>query len=180
MGSYILIALVVVVAAVLARAASKPNTLRIQRSARIEAEPMTVYAWLDDFHKWSEWSPWERLDPALQRTFSGTASGKGAVYAWQGNKKVGSGRMEILESSAPGSLRIKLDFFTPFEAHNVAIFVLTPGGGGTDITWTMEGPADFRSKLMSTLINMDKLVGKDFEAGLSNLKGLSERTPANT
>ncbi|MFN8574274.1 MAG: SRPBCC family protein [Gemmatimonadaceae bacterium] len=175
MGLYILIAVLVLVVAVLALAASKSNTLVIQRSAQIDADASAVFAWLDDFHKWSDWSPWERLDPALQRTFSGSASGKGAVYEWQGNKKVGSGRMEILESSPPRGLRIKLDFFTPFEGHNVTTFALVGRDKATDVTWTMEGPSNFQSKLMRTFINMDKLVGKDFESGLANLKQLAER-----
>jgi hypothetical protein len=111
----------------------------------------------------------------MKRTFSGSASGRGAVYAWDGNKNVGSGRMEILDASSPSKIVIKLDFFTPFEAHNTAEFTMLPQGDTTGVDWLMHGPAPFMSKLMQVFMNIDKMVGKDFEAGLSNLKKLTEK-----
>ena len=114
------------------------------------------------------------MDPALQRKFSGAEAGKGAVYAWEGNKKVGQGRMEITESSPPSRLRIKLDFIKPFEGHNFTEFTFVPRAGGTDVTWTMTGPRPFMMKVMGTFCNMDKMIGKDFEAGLANLRTLAE------
>jgi len=111
----------------------------------------------------------------MKRTYSGAASGKGAVYAWDGNKNVGSGRMEILDASAPAKIVIKLDFFTPFEGHNTAEFTMLPQGDGTSLTWLMHGPAPFMAKIMHVFMNVDRMVGKDFEIGLANLKRLTEK-----
>lgn len=174
------IALVIVVAlaALLLFAATRPGEFRVQRSVRIQAPPGRVFANLDDFRRWTAWSPWEGLDPELQRTFSGAASGVGSVYEWQGNRKVGKGRMEITRSDTPGRLIIKLDFLKPFEAHNTAEFALDPiadaQGEATQLTWSMHGPAPFVSKLMGIFVSMDKMIGKDFEAGLAKLKSVAE------
>jgi hypothetical protein len=111
----------------------------------------------------------------MKRSYSGEASGKGAVYAWEGNKNVGSGRMEILDASAPAKIVIKLDFFTPFEGHNTAEFTMLPQGDATNVTWLMHGPAPFMSKVMQVFINLDNIIGKDFEIGLANLKRLAEK-----
>jgi hypothetical protein len=125
------------------------------------------------------WSPYENKDPAMKRSYSGAESGKGAVYAWDGNKNVGSGRMEILEASMPSKIVIKLDFFTPFEGHNTAEFTMLPQGDATnlttDVTWLMHGPAPFVSKVMQVFMNIDNMIGKDFEVGLANLKRLTEK-----
>jgi hypothetical protein len=110
----------------------------------------------------------------MKRTFSGAESGKGAVYAWDGDKNVGSGRMEILDT-VPSKILIKLDFFKPFEGHNTAEFTMLPQGDGTNLTWTMYGPANFMSKLIQVFMNLDNMIGKDFEAGLANLKKLTEK-----
>jgi hypothetical protein len=131
---------------------------------------------LDDFHRWSDWSPWEKLDPAMTRIFAGPASGKGAIYEWEGNKKVGKGRMEILDVEPNTQLRIKLDFLSPFEAHNIAEFTIENCGDSIRIVWTMYGPASFALKVMHLFMNMDKMVGKDFENGLENLKNLAEKS----
>jgi hypothetical protein len=167
------------VAIVLILALTKPDIFRIQRVATIKAPAETVFSLINDFHRWGSWSPWETRDPAMKRTFSGADSGKGAVYAWDGNKNVGSGRMEILDASAPWKITIKLDFFKPFEGHNTAEFTMLPQGGannsGTTVTWTMHGPASFMSKVMQVFMNLDNMIGKDFEAGLSNLKKLTEK-----
>ncbi|MBW8849872.1 MAG: SRPBCC family protein [Xanthomonadales bacterium] len=171
----ILIVLVLAVAGVLLYAATKPDTFQVQRRATIAAPPERVFALIDDFHRWGEWSPWEKLDPAMTRTFEGPASGTGAVYAWKGNKDVGQGRMEITESTPPGRIAIKLDFIEPMESDNVTEFVLAPKDGGTEVTWTMRGPSPYLTKVMDTVVGMDRLIGKDFEAGLANMKAAAER-----
>ena len=174
----ILIVLVAAVAALLAFAATRPDTFTVQRSATIAAPAGRIFPHLDDFHRWGAWSPWEKLDPELKRTFSGPESGKGAVYAWEGNKKVGAGRMEILESDPPSRLRIQLDFIRPFEAHNTTEFTLLPEAGRTQVTWTMRGNHNFMTKVMSIFTDMDRMVGPDFERGLAALKTLAETESA--
>jgi len=159
----------------LAIAASKPNAFRIERSASIDAPPERVFALIVDFRQWGGWSPWEKLDPDLKRSYSGAASGRGAVYEWQGNNKVGQGRMEIVESVPARRVAIKLDFLKPFEAHNIAEFTLEPRSGATRITWAMHGPNLFMSKVMGTVMNIDRMVGSQFEEGLANMKALAER-----
>jgi hypothetical protein len=166
---------IVAIAAVLAYAATRPDTFRIQRAASIQAPPEKIFPLIDDFRNWGSWSPWEKMDPALKRAYSGPASGKGAVYEWEGNNKVGKGRMEILEAPPPSKVTIKLDFLKPFEAHNTAEFTLTPRGGTTDVTWAMHGPNLFIGKVMSLFFDMERMVGKDFETGLANLKAVAER-----
>jgi len=175
MFKYIGIAVVVVIAAVLALAATRPDTFRVERSATIKAPPDKVYALIDDFHQWQQWSPWERLDPAMKREHGGAPKGKGALYGWEGNKEVGKGQMEITEATAPSRVVIKLDFLAPFEAHNTAEFVLVPQGDATTVTWAMFGPNLFIGKVMSLFASMDSLVGKDFERGLANLKAVAEK-----
>lgn len=175
---YIAIAIAIIAGLVLSLAASRPATFRIERSATMAATPDRIFPYLADFHRWEAWSPWEKLDPALQRTHSGAASGVGAVYEWLGNKKVGQGRMEITDASPPTRLRIQLDFLKPFEAHNITTFALTPSGSATSVSWVMEGTNTFMGKLMGMVLDMDKLIGKDFEAGLANLKAEVEGPPA--
>jgi uncharacterized protein YndB with AHSA1/START domain len=170
----IAIVIAVIIAVVLILAATKPDSFRVERSAVVNAPADKVFALIADFHEWLKWSPWEGRDPALKRTYSGADRGKGAVYAWDGNKNVGSGRMEILEADTPTKIRIKLDFLKPFEAHNTAEFTMQPHGGATNILWVMTGPAPFMSKLMQVFMNFDRMIGKDFEAGLANLKTISE------
>lgn len=169
------LAVAVLVVAVLALAASRPDTFRVERSAVIKAPPEKVYALVNDFHQWQQWSPWERMDPGMRRDHSGAPNGVGALYAWEGNKKVGKGQMEITQSTAPSRVVVKLDFLAPFEAHNTAEFVLTPQGDATTVTWAMYGPNLFIGKLMSVFASMDSLVGTDFEAGLANLKAVAEK-----
>jgi polyisoprenoid-binding protein YceI len=159
---------------VLIVAATKPDTFSVERSITINAPPATVHPLVDDFRKWSEWSPWEKLDPNMQRTHSGAASGVGAVYAWQGNSDVGEGRMEIVESS-PYKVSIKLDFVAPMEASNVTVFELMPQGEATHVRWTMSGESNFVSKLMQVFMSMDSLVGGDFEKGLADMKAAAEK-----
>jgi uncharacterized protein YndB with AHSA1/START domain len=171
----IAVVLAIFIAIVLISAARKPDTFRIERAATLKAPAEKIFPLIADFHQWLNWSPWEGRDPALKRTYSGAERGKGAVYAWDGNKNVGSGRMEILEASSPSKIVIKLDFLKPFEAHNTAEFTMLPQGGATNVIWAMHGPAPFMSKVMQVFMNMDRMIGKDFEAGLFNLKAVSEK-----
>jgi uncharacterized protein YndB with AHSA1/START domain len=169
------IVLAIAIAIVLVLAATKPATLRVQRDVRVKAPPEKIFPLIADFHQWRNWSPYEDKDPAMQRTYSGAAAGKGAVYAWQGNKNVGSGRMEILDAPSPSKIVIKLDFFTPFEGHNTAEFTMLPQGDGSHVIWLMQGPAPLTSRVMQVFINLDRMIGRDFEAGLVNLKSLAEK-----
>jgi uncharacterized protein YndB with AHSA1/START domain len=171
----IAVVLVLALATVLILAARKPDTLRVTRATSIQAPAETIFPLVNDFHQWDGWSPYEHKDPAMKRSYSGAESGKGAVYAWDGNNNVGSGRMEILETQAPSKIVIKLDFIKPFEGHNTAEFTMLPQGDATNLTWTMVGPAPFMSRLMQVFINLDQMIGKDFEAGLANLKKLTEK-----
>ena len=167
--------LAIAIAIVLILAATKPNTLRVQRATSIRAPADRIFPMINDFHQWRTWSPYENKDPAMKRTYEGTESGKGAVYAWDGNSNVGSGRMEILDASVPSKITIKLDFFKPFEGHNTAEFTMLPQGDVTNLTWTMVGPAVFMSKVMQVFMNLDHMIGRDFEVGLANLKKLAEK-----
>jgi uncharacterized protein YndB with AHSA1/START domain len=171
----IAVVLVVAIAIVLILAATKPDTFRVRRAATVNAPPDKIFPLINDFHQWANWSPWEGKDPAMKRSYSGPASGRGTVYAWEGNKNVGSGRMEITDASAPAKIVIKLDFLKPFEAHNTAEFTMLPQGDATNVTWEMYGPAPFMSKVMQVFMNMDNMVGKDFEIGLANMKRLTEK-----
>jgi uncharacterized protein YndB with AHSA1/START domain len=169
------VVLAVAVAVVLLLAAVKPDTFSVRRAITVKAPPDKVFPLINDFHQWGNWSPYETKDPAMKRSFSGAASGKGAVYGWDGNKNVGAGRMEILDASVPEKIVIKLDFIRPFEGHNTAEFTMLPQGNATKVTWLMHGPAPFIGKVMHLFMNIDKMVGKDFEIGLANLKGLTEK-----
>jgi hypothetical protein len=169
------VVLLVVVACLLIYAATRPNAFRVQRSLAIKAPAEKIYAQIADFHAWASWSPYEKKDPDMKRTFTGAPSGKGAVYAWDGNKNVGAGRMEVLEAPAPSLVKIKLDFLKPFEGHNTAEFTMVPSGDTTNVTWAMYGPSPFMMKVMGTFMNMDKMIGDDFAVGLANLKSLVER-----
>ena len=171
----IAIVVVVLIMAVLGLAATKPDTFRVERTATILAPPDKVFALINDFRQWGLWSPWEKLDPSMKRTFSGPASGKGAIYAWEGSGKVGAGRMEITEPTPPTKVVIKLDFIKPFEGHNIAEFTLTPQGAATQVNWAMHGPTPFVSKVVQVFASMDSLICKDFEAGLANLKAAAEK-----
>ena len=171
----VLAVLALVILTVLALALTRPDELRVQRSIVIDAPAERIHPHINDFSRWRAWSPYEVKDPAMQRTLSGATSGPGAVYGWEGNKQVGSGRMEITGDVVPSKVTIKLDFFQPFEGHNTAEFSLRASGTGTEVTWVMFGPAVFMSKLMGLFFNMDKMIGTDFAKGLENLKALVEK-----
>ena len=171
----IAIVVLVLVAAVLIFAATRPDTFRVQRSTSIKAPPEKIFALINDLHSFNTWNPYEKKDPAMKRTYSGAASGKGAIYEWDGNKDIGQGRMEITDTSLPSKVTLQLDFIKPFEAHNIAEFKLEPAGDATNVTWAMHGPSPYVHKLMGVFFNMDKMIGKDFEDGLANLKNVAEK-----
>jgi len=167
--------LLVAIAAILVLAAMKPDTFRVERTASIKAPPEKIFPLISDFDNWGAWSPYEKKDPNMKRTRSGAANGKGAVYAWDGDKNVGKGRMEIAEASPPSKVSLKLDFERPFEAHNIVNFTMEPKGDATSVTWAMQGPVPYMAKIVHVIFNMDRMVGRDFEAGLANLKTLAEK-----
>jgi len=170
----VVLVVVVAVAGVLAYAATRPDAFRVERSIAIKAPPEKVLALVGDLRGWTAWSPYEKKDPGMKRAYAGTAAGKGAVYEWDGNKEVGRGRMEILEAG-PSKVLIKLDFISPFEAHNTAEFTAVSQGDGTAVTWAIYGPSPYFAKVMHTVIDMDKMIGGDFEAGLQSLKAVAEK-----
>jgi uncharacterized protein YndB with AHSA1/START domain len=171
----IAIAVVVLVAALLAYAAARPDSFRLERSATIQAPPEKVFALVNDFRLWTAWSPWENIDPALKRSYSGAASGVGTAYAWEGNKDVGAGRMEITEAAPGAKIVIRLDFLEPFEAHNTTEFTFAKQGEATTVTWAMYGPSPLMAKLMGIFFSMDRMVGGQFEQGLAKLKAVAEK-----
>jgi hypothetical protein len=172
----LVVVLAVAVVVVLVLALRKPDTFTVRRSALVHARAEQIFPRVNNFRQWAGWSPWENKDPAMKRSYSGAESGKGAIYAWDGNKNVGSGRMEILDASSPSEITIKLDFFKPFEGHNTAEFTFSPERETTtNVIWVMRGPSSFMSKVMQVFMNFDTMIGRDFEAGLANLKKLTEK-----
>ena len=173
----IIIAIIISVAIIMALilAATKPDSFRIERSINIKALPEKIFPLIIDFHHMNTWSAWDKVDPAMQRSFSGAESGKGAMYAWHGNKEIGQGRMEILEATASSKVLIKIDFYKPFEAHNTVEFTLLPHVETTTVSHAMYGSSPYLSKLMSLVFSMDKMVGSKFEEGLASLKAAAEK-----
>jgi hypothetical protein len=171
----IAIIVVALIIAALIYAATRPDSFRIERSVTINAPADKIFPFVNDLHQWEAWSPWEKIDPALKRSYSGAASGKGAVYGWEGNKDIGHGRMEIIESTPASKLVIDLHFLKPFEARNKVDFVLESQGSATKVTQAMYGPSPFISKLMSLVFSMEKMVGGKYEEGLANLKAVAEK-----
>ena len=158
----------------LAFASTRPDSYEASRSIDVAAAPADVHALVNDFHNFPKWSPWQKLDPGMQTTFSGPASGVGAAYAWQGNKDVGKGRMAIIESTAPSKVGMDLEFIEPFASKARTDIDIAPAGNGSEVTWTMRGSNNYMAKLMSVFMSMDAMIGKDFEEGLANLKRLAE------
>ncbi|WP_119631486.1 SRPBCC family protein [Methylocaldum marinum] len=168
------VVVILLLAAVLVYAATRPDTFRVQRTTDIKAPPEKIFPLINDLHSMNSWSPYEKKDPEMKRTYSGAPDGKGVVYEWDGNQEIGQGRMEITESSPPSRIAMKLDFIRPFEAHNMVEFTLQSRGDTTQATWAMYGPLPYISKLIGIFISMDKMIGKDFEAGLARLKAIAE------
>jgi hypothetical protein len=171
---YIGIAILVLVVLLVVFIATRPTTFRIERTAEVNAPSDVVFSIVNDLHRWGQWSPYDKRDPKMKKTFDGAATGPGAIYAWNGNKHVGEGRLTIVESKPGELVSMKLEFFRPFACTNQANFALAPSGAGTRVTWSMDGKNSFMGKLMSLLINMDKMVGTDFEHGLANLNTVAQ------
>jgi hypothetical protein len=165
----------VLVVGVLAYATTRPDAFRVQRSITIKAPAEKIFPQVNDLRAQQSWSPWEAKDPAMKRTYSGEPSGRGAKYEWQGNKQVGHGRMEIVESAPPTKVLMKLDFITPFPANNMAEFILEPRGDSTVVTWAIFGPSPYMSKLMGIFMSFDTMIGKEFDTGLAKLKAQMEK-----
>lgn len=170
----IVVAVAVIVLVFVVIVAMQRSEFRIVRSATISAPPSVLFAHVNDFHRWETWSPWEKLDPAMTRSYEGASSGVGAIYAWSGNEEVGKGRMTITESREDELVRITLEFLEPFAATNTTEFMFTPEGGQTVVTWSMFGEHGFVGKLFSVFMDMDAMVGPDFEKGLGQMKAIAE------
>jgi hypothetical protein len=175
----ILLILLVAIGAFCAYAATRPSEFSVTRSATLPAPPEAVYPLVSDFHRWAEWSPWEKLDPGMKRTFDGPPAGQGAIYGWTGNDKVGQGKMTIFKAQAPdaggtGEVGIKLEFIKPFASTSDTVFALRKAATGTDVSWTMSGPVSFLAKVFTIFRNMDAAIGPDFEKGLNNLRPVAE------
>ncbi len=182
----VLVLLLIGVGGFLVFAATRPDNYRVERSQRIDAPAEVVYAHLDNFKSWAAWSPWEKRDPAMKKTFDGPTSGVGAGYAWEGNKDVGQGRMTIIESKPPrggsseaAALSIRLEFIKPFASVATAGFIVKPEGDkAVTATWSMEGRNNLMGKAVGVFMNMDKMIGSDFESGLARLKTVAETDAA--
>ncbi len=169
-----LIIVAVLIGAVLAFAATRPNTFLIERSLSIKAPPEKIFVLINNFHNWARWSPQDTEDTSMKRTFSGPESGTGAISDWTSTGSAGRGRMSITESVAPNRISVNVDWVKPFEAHNVNVFSVEPAGASTRATWSMRGTNVYMLKVMSVFVNMDRMMGKHFEAGLENLKKAAE------
>jgi hypothetical protein len=172
----ILLLAIVVAAFLLWRASRRPDRFRIERSAVIAAPAAVLHGLVNDFRRWTEWSPWEDRDPALQRRYDGAPRGVGATYAWAGNRQVGRGEMRITASEPARRVELQLDFLAPFEAHNQGEFTFEPVAGGTRVVWVMQGPANLANRLMGLFVDFDRLVGRDFERGLQRLEAAALRS----
>jgi len=173
-GLWILGALLAGFGVLVAVIASRPDEFKIERSASMAAPPDIVFGLVNDFHKWEGWSPWAKLDPTMQVQYDGPPSGVGAQYSWNGDKNVGEGRMAITQSKPNEVIAVDLQFLKPFPAHNVATFTFVPDSAGTRVSWAMTGRSTFMGKAIGLLMNMDQLVGRQFDTGLASLRTLAE------
>jgi len=167
--------IVVAVAAVLVYAATRPDVFRVARSTTIQAPAEKIFPLINDYRRWPAWSPYENKDPRMKRTYGARTSGKGATYAWEGDSNVGAGNMSIADAIPPSKVLIKLNMVRPIEAHNDVAFTLEPQGETTTVTWDMQGSVPYLAKVMHVFIDVDKMVGNDFEAGLAKLKSVAEK-----
>jgi len=154
------------------------DTYTVERSTTIDAPPARVYSQVADFHNWTRWSPWEGIDPDLERTYSGAESGTGAVYRWSGNRRAGRGRMQITDAAEPSKVQIDLVFEKPWKARNDTVFTIRPEGSGSRVTWSMTGKKTLMTKAMGLVKSMDAFLGPDFESGLAKLKVTAETSTA--
>ncbi len=167
------LAIVILLAIILVYAATRPDELHVERTITIKAPPEKIFALINDFRQWNEWTPYNK-DPAMKKTFSGSTSGKGAVYAWEGNSEVGKGEISITDAT-PSRIAFDLHMIKPFEARNVVVFTLKASGDSTEVMWGMDGRQNLIAKVMGLFFDMDRMVGKDFEAGLARLKAIAEK-----
>ena len=172
-----LIALAAIAIVVVVVVAARPAEFRVARTARIAAPPAAVFAQVNDFHKWDAWNPWATLDPAMKQSYEGAPAGAGAVYTWAGNSQVGEGRMTLTESRPSDLIRIKMEFLKPFAGTSTAEFTFRPEGDQTVVTWSMEGRNNFMAKAIHLVMNMDKMIGGQFEKGLAQMKAVAEAAP---
>ena len=173
----ILIAIAVLVVVLVVVIATRPSEFRVERTATVSAPAAVVFAQVNDFHKWEAWSPYAKRDPGMKKTFEGAPSGVGAVYTWSGNHEVGEGRTTIVESRPSELIRVRLEFVRPFAATSTATFTFRPEGERTAVTWTLDGRNGFPAKAMGLVMNMDKMIGDDFEKGLAQMKAIAEAAP---
>jgi hypothetical protein len=173
----ILIALVVIVVGLVAVIALQPARYRVSRSTTIAAPAPVVFAQVNDFHRWTAWSPWEKIDPAMKRTYEGPPAGVGASYTWVGSGEVGEGRMTIVESRPSDLIQVKLEFVKPFAGTSVAEFTFKPEGDRTLVTWSMTGDKNFIAKAIHLVMSMDRMIGDQFEKGLAAMKTVAEAAP---
>jgi hypothetical protein len=174
---YIPIALASIVVLFIGVAAMQPSDFRVARMATISAPPAAIFAHVNDFHKWETWNPWGKIDPAMKVTYEGAPAGVGAIYTWAGNSQVGEGRMTISESSPSDLIRIAMEFKKPFAGNNIAEFTFKPEGGQTVVTWSMSGTNNLLAKSIHLVMNMDKMIGGQFEKGLADMKAVVEAEP---
>jgi hypothetical protein len=170
----ILIAVAVIVVVFIVVVAMQPSVFRVTRSTTMSAPAPAVFAQVNDFHKWEAWNPWGKIDPAMKQTYEGASAGVGAIYTWVGNKNVGEGRMTLTESHPSDLIRIKLEFFKPLAGTNIAEFTFKPEGNQTAVTWSMTGKNNFMAKAIHLFMNMDKMIGGQFEVGLAQMKSIVE------
>ena len=173
----ILIALAVIIVVLVVIVALQPSDFRVTRSTTISAPPPAVFTQVNDFHKWQAWNPWGKIDPAMKQTYEGATAGTGAIYTWSGNNEVGEGRMTITDSRPNELIRVKLEFFKPFTATNTADFTFKPEGNQTVVSWSMFGDKNFMAKAIHLVMNMDKMIGGQFDKGLAAMKSIVESAP---
>jgi|SRR5579883_1610769 len=176
----ILIGIAVVVVALVVLVSLQPSEATITRSMTMPVPANAVFAQVNDFHKWEAWSPWQKMDPAAKNSYEGASAGSGAIFSWAGNNKVGAGRMTIIESKPGEMIRIKLEFIKPFPGVNDTLFTFKPEGNQTTVTWSMTGKRPFAVKAVGLFMNMDKMVGGQFEQGLAAMKTAAQATLAST
>lgn len=156
--------------------ATRPADYQVERQITLSSSASVIFSKINNFHEWQDWSPWEKLDPTMKKTYAGSSAGVGAIYSWEGNKSVGKGKMTIIESTPYEKILIRLEFFEPWVATNTTTFSIVPTAAGTfTLKWRMVGQNNFIGKIFSLFMNMDKMVGSDFEKGLRNLKELTEK-----
>ena len=172
---WIIVAVLALIALLLIYGLLQPTNFAVSREADYNATPAKVFAQINDFKNWASWSPWDKMDSTMQRSYTGSATGVGSKYAWVGNRKVGEGSMEITDSEPSKRMQLDLHFLKPFQADNVTEFILTQKGNQTNLKWEMRGTKPFMMRVMGIAFNMDKIVGSDFEKGLINLRGVLEK-----